>query len=97
MKALFEEIDILVAPTTPFPPPRIGQSRIEIDGRDQPVRATLGRFTAPFSFVGVPAVSVPIDVGGRFPMGVQLVAGPGKDALVLRAAAALARRGVSPS
>ena len=97
MKALFEEIDILVAPTTPFPPPRIGQSTIEIDGRELPTRGTLGRFTAPFSFVGVPAISVPIDVGGRFPMGVQLVAGPGKDVLVLRAAAALARRGVSLS
>ncbi len=97
MRALFEEIDILVTPTTPFPPPRIGQSTIEIDGQELPTRGTLGRFTAPFSFVGVPAISVPVDIGGRFPMGVQLVAGPGKDALLLRAAASLAQRGVSLS
>ncbi len=97
VKRLFSEIDILVTPTAPFPPPRIGQSRIEIDGRALPTRGTLGRFTAPFSFVGVPAMSVPVDAGGRFPMGVQLVAGPGKDALLLRTAAWLEERGVSLS
>lgn len=97
MKALFEEIDVLVTPTTPFPPPRIGQSTIVIDGNELPTRGTLGRFTAPFSFVGVPAMSVPVDVGGRFPMGVQLVAAPGNDALLLRSAAWLTAHGTTVS
>lgn len=97
MKELFGEIDILITPTTPFAPPRIGQSTIVIDGKELPTRGTLGRFTAPFSFVGVPAMSVPIDIGDRFPMGVQLVARPGNEALLLRAAASLADRGVTVS
>jgi len=97
MKALFEEIDILITPTTPFAAPRIGQSTIEIDGKELPTRGTLGRFTSPFSFIGVPAMSVPVDIGGRFPMGVQLIAAPGKDATLLRTAAWLAERGISVS
>lgn len=95
MKALFEDIDVLVTPTTPFPPPRIGQSTIVIDGNELPTRGTLGRFTAPFSFVGVPAMSVPVDVGGRFPMGVQLVAAAGNDAVLLRTASWLADNGAT--
>ena len=94
VRAAFGEIDILVTPTTPFPPTRIGQSQIEIDGETVPVRGTLGRYTAPFSFLGYPALSVPIP-GDPFPLGVQLVAAPGKDGYLLRAAARLRDRGIA--
>lgn len=93
---LFERIDLLLTPTTPFPAPRRGQSRIEIEGQEVPVRAALGRYTAPFSFIGLPAISAPVDVGGPLPAGVQLVGAPGRDDLVLRAAAALEASGAAP-
>ena len=54
----------------------------------------IDRFTAPFSFVGCPAMSVPIRGDGPFPPGVQLVAAPGKDGYLLRAAAKLRDEGV---
>ena len=94
VRAAFGEIDILVTPATPFPPTRIGQSQIEIDGQTVPVRGTLGRYTAPFSFLGYPALSVPV-AGGPLPLGVQLVAAPGKDGYLLRAASRLREEGVA--
>ncbi len=94
-RAAFAEIDILIAPTTPFGPTKIGQSQIEIGGETLPVRGTLGRFTAPFSFIGWPAMSVPVPGDGRFPSGVQLVAAPGKDGYLLRAASRLRAEGVA--
>ncbi len=94
VRTAFEEVDILIAPTTPFPPTKIGQSQIEIGGETLPVRGALGRFTAPFSFIGCPALSVPVPGEGPFPLGVQLVAAPGKDGYLLRAASKLRDEGV---
>ena len=94
MRAIFDEIDILATPTTPFPPTRIGQSQIGIGGETVPVRGTLGRYTAPFSFLGYPALSVPVP-GEPFPLGVQLVAAPGRDGYLLRAAARLRDEGMA--
>ncbi|MBM3487107.1 MAG: AtzE family amidohydrolase, partial [Alphaproteobacteria bacterium] len=92
--AALADVDVLIAPTTPFPAPHIGEETIAIDGQSVPVRGTLGRFTAPFSFLGVPSISVPLWDDGTLPLGVQLVAKPFDDGLVLRAAAALEAAGV---
>ncbi len=94
--ALFDDVDVLITPTTAFPAPELGQARITIDGREVPVRGTLGRFTAPFSFIGLPAISVPMAVdAGALPLGVQIVARPHDEAAVLRVAAALEKTGVA--
>ena len=92
---LFDDIDVLIAPTTAFPAPALGQGRIEIDGAEVPVRGTLARFVAPFSFVGCPAMSVPVWGDGKLPMGVQIVAAPHNDTAVLRVAAELESNGVT--
>ncbi len=94
---LFEDVDVVITPTTPFAAPALGQARITIDGREVPVRGTLGRFTAPFSFVGLPAMSVPMATkAGALPLGVQIVARPYDEAAVLRVAAALETNGATP-
>lgn len=96
MAAVFEDINVLITPTTAFPAPQLGQGRITIDGNDVPVRGALGRFTAPFSFVGLPAMSVPMAVEpGALPLGVQIVARPYDEAAVLRVAAALEKNGAT--
>lgn len=96
MAAVFEDFDILITPTTAVPAPKLGQGRITIDGSDVPVRGTLGRFTAPFSFVGLPAMSVPMAVApGALPLGVQIVARPYDEAAVLRVAAMLENNGAT--
>jgi AtzE family amidohydrolase len=94
VRRVFEQVDILVTPATPMPAPAIGQDEVEIDGRRLPSRAHLGRFTQPVSFIGLPALVVPVG-GGGLPIGVQLIAAPHREADLLRAARFLEAEGVA--
>jgi len=87
--ALFADIDVLVAPTTPTAAPLIGQEAVSISGTTFPSRAHLARFTIPFSIIGLPVISVPVSTPGPLPRGVQLVAAPFRESLLLQAAAFL--------
>ena len=55
---LFGKVDVLLAPTTPCPAPRIGQDRIVLDGVEVLIRPNLGVYTQPLSFIGLPVLSV---------------------------------------
>jgi AtzE family amidohydrolase len=89
VKALFDTLDIIVTPTTPMPAPSIGQSTISIEGETLPSRPHLGRFTLPISFIGLPAITVPVWSDGPLPYGVQLIAAPFQESILFRAAAFL--------
>jgi aspartyl-tRNA(Asn)/glutamyl-tRNA(Gln) amidotransferase subunit A len=89
MARLFGEWDVLLAPATPVPAPLIGQETMEIGGEVLPVRPNLGLYTQPFSFIGLPVAVAPVVRPGALPVGVQLIAAPWREDLVLRAAAAL--------
>lgn len=91
---LFAEVDVLLAPTTPCPAPRIGQDRIVLDGVEVLTRPNLGVYTQPLSFIGLPVLSVPVTRPGALPLGVQLVAAPFREAHVLRVGALLEAKGV---
>jgi AtzE family amidohydrolase len=93
MLALFEEVDVILAPATPYVAPKLGQQTIEVDGEVLPVRPMLGVFTQPISFVGLPVLAVPVPLAGGLPIGVQLIGRPGSEALLFRVAAALERAG----
>jgi hypothetical protein len=67
--ALFREVDILLAPATPCPAPRIGQETIEIDGVTVPSRPFIGVYTQPLSFIGLPIVAAPLRRPGELPIG----------------------------
>ena len=92
--AAFAAVDVLLAPSTPFAAPPIGQATEVIDGREVPVRANLGLYTQPLSFVGLPVVAAPVRGDGPLPLGVQIIGRPWDEAGILRVAAALERRGV---
>jgi AtzE family amidohydrolase len=93
--ALFRDIDILLAPATPCPAPRLGQKTMVLDGKEMLVRPNIGIFTQPISFVGLPVVAAPVWIGGeKLPIGVQIIAAPWREDLVLRVARALEREGV---
>jgi AtzE family amidohydrolase len=91
-KALFARFDILLAPATPCTAPRLGQKTMVMNGVDVPVRPNLGVYTQPISFIGLPSVSVPVRSAG-LPRGVQLIAAPGRESLLLTAAAKLEAAG----
>ena len=65
-----------------------------LDGEEILVRPHLGLFTQPLSFIGLPVLSVPIQRSNALPLGVQLIAAPYNEALILRVAAVLEAKGV---
>ena len=91
--ALFEDCDIILAPATPCSAPMLGQTTFELAGKTVPVRANLGLYTQPISFIGLPVVAVPVPLPGM-PVGVQVIAAPWREDLALRVARSLERDGV---
>lgn len=94
VREVFQQVDVILAPTTPCPAPLIGQTTMVMDGQEILVRPNLGLFTQPLSFIGLPILSVPIQRPHGLPLGVQLIAAPYKEAHLLRVAAALEAQGV---
>ena len=86
---------MILAPATPCPAIRIGQSTISVNGAELLSRPNIGIFTQPLSFVGLPIVSVPVFAPGKLPLGVQVIAAPYNEAAVLRVAAQLEAMGVA--
>ena len=83
---LFAETDLILAPATPTSAPLVDQQTFVLDGQTLPVRPNLGIFTQPISFIGLPVVTVPVWPEQGMPIGVQIIAAPGQEALALRAA-----------
>lgn len=94
VREVFQNVDVILAPTTPIPAPLIGQQTMILDGEEILVRPHLGLFTQPLSFIGLPVLSVPIQRPDALPLGVQLIAAPYNEALLLRVAAVLEAKGV---
>ncbi|MGA5088201.1 amidase [Streptomyces pseudogriseolus] len=83
---MFEEIDVLAAPTVPMTAAEAGQEAVEwADGTTESVSDSYVRLCAPANITGVPALTLPVghDRAG-LPIGMQLMARPFHDATVLR-------------
>ena len=91
---LFQSVDVILAPATPFPAPRIGQQTMTLDGAEVPLRPNIGIFTQPISFIGLPVVAVPVPLQ-PLPIGVQIIAAPWREDVALRVAHALESGGVA--
>ncbi|MEH2179791.1 AtzE family amidohydrolase [Nostoc sp.] len=94
VREVFQNVDVILAPTTPISAPLIGQQTMILDGEEILIRPHLGLFTQPLSFIGLPVLSVPIQRQNALPLGVQLIAAPYNEALILRVAAALEAKGI---
>jgi aspartyl-tRNA(Asn)/glutamyl-tRNA(Gln) amidotransferase subunit A len=93
---IFDEVDVIIAPATPCRAPLIGQKTMVLDGVEMMIRANLGIFTQPISFIGLPVVTVPIwSPGEKLPMGVQIITAPWREDIALRVAHDLASMGVA--
>jgi AtzE family amidohydrolase len=86
--ALFAQVDAILAPATPCTAPLIGQQTFVLDGVTLPVRANLGIYTQPISFIGLPVVAVPVPLK-PLPIGIQIIAAPWREDVALRIAHAL--------
>ena len=94
VREVFQEVDVILAPSTPCAAPLIGQQMMMLDGQEMLVRPNLGVFTQPLSLIGLPIISVPVVRSGQLPLGVQVIAAPYREALVLRIAAELEAKGI---
>jgi aspartyl-tRNA(Asn)/glutamyl-tRNA(Gln) amidotransferase subunit A len=90
---IFRSVDVLIAPATPCIAPKIGQATFVLDGVELPVRANIGIHTQPISFIGLPVMAAPVPLD-PMPIGVQIIAAPWREDIVLRVAYALERMGV---
>jgi 1-carboxybiuret hydrolase len=93
VRALFAHVDAILAPATPCTAPSIGQHTFVLDGVELNVRANLGVYTQPISFIGLPVVVVPVPLT-PMPIGVQIIAAPWREDIPLRIAHALEQAGV---
>ena len=83
--AAFENVDVLLAPTTPTPAFTIGHKF------DDPIAMYLNdTFTVPASLAGLPAISIPAGMSGDgLPLGLQIIAKPFDEVTLLQAAEAI--------
>jgi AtzE family amidohydrolase len=89
---IFESVDVIIAPATPYVAPKLGQVTSILDGVELPIRANIGIHTQPISFIGLPVVAVPVPLK-PMPIGVQIIAAPWREDIALRVAYALERSG----
>jgi len=91
---VFERFDVLLAAATPSAATPIGAEFFEINGHRLPVRPNMGLLTQPISCIGLPVCAVPVwGAHAALPIGVQVIAAPWREDLVLRVAAALESAG----
>ncbi len=93
MRKIFESVDAIIAPATPCTAPLIGETVLELDGSKVPLRANIGIYTQPISFIGLPVVAVPVPLK-PLPAGVQIIAPAWREDIAFSIAADLERRGV---
>lgn len=88
----FEQVDVLLTPTSPFPAFKVGEKQT-----DPTAMYAADVDTVAVNLAGLPALSVPValeEVEGRaLPVGVQLIAPVLQDSRLLRVADALERAG----
>jgi aspartyl-tRNA(Asn)/glutamyl-tRNA(Gln) amidotransferase subunit A len=83
---VFDEVDVLLTPTVPIPPPAIAELREHPD-QLRPQELIMLRNTRPFNVWGIPTISVPCGfTKDGLPIGLQLAAAPWRGIVLLQAA-----------
>jgi Asp-tRNA(Asn)/Glu-tRNA(Gln) amidotransferase A subunit family amidase len=80
---IFKSVDLIVTPTVPCLPYSI-DDLLQNPAELRPKELRMLRNTRPFNTLGWPAVTVPCEVAGQLPIGLQIAAAPGRDGLLLQ-------------
>ena len=86
-RKVFEQVDVVIGPTTPITAWKRGEWTVQVAGKPESVLAASWRFTYPYNLTGLPAISVPcgFDRDG-LPIGLQIAGRPFDEATVLSVA-----------
>lgn len=77
----FKDVDVLIAPTMPYPAFKIGEKI------DDPISLYLADVeTVPINLAGVPSISIPCGSSGGLPIGMQVIGKHFDEAAILRTA-----------
>ncbi|MGI5430852.1 amidase [Streptomyces sp. CA-179760] len=86
---LLRRYDLLALPTVPIPAPLLEARTVPATGGSVDVRKALLALTSPWSVAGLPALTTPAGFVDGVPVGLQLIAPPGGEHLLLTTATAL--------
>ena len=92
--AAFTQHQVFLAPATPCTAPAVGSEWLNLPNARLPLRPSIGLFTQPVSFLGLPVVAVPCRTASGLPIGVQVIAAPWQEGHALRVARFLETQGV---
>lgn len=90
----FEMADVLLAPTSPYPAPRITDEQVEVEGGTLDVHdGGAVRMTMVVNLAGLPALSIPVGYSSEgLPIGAQLIGQRFSEALICAVGAAYQRQ-----
>jgi aspartyl-tRNA(Asn)/glutamyl-tRNA(Gln) amidotransferase subunit A len=78
---------IFATPTVSVTAPRIGEKKVELDGKSYDVYQLLSSFTVPFNVTGQPALTIPAFLSKEnLPIGMQIAAKTGNEYMLLNIA-----------
>ncbi|GMA62779.1 amidase [Alicyclobacillus fastidiosus] len=81
---VFNDVDVLIAPSMPMTAPRIGEHTLAINGRQEAVFDLLIRQTQPANLTGYPSLTVPCGFVDGLPVGMQIMGPAFREDLLLR-------------
>jgi Asp-tRNAAsn/Glu-tRNAGln amidotransferase A subunit and related amidases len=78
---------IFATPTVSVTAPRIGEKKVELEGKSYDVYQLLSSFTVPFNVTGQPALTIPAFLSKEnLPIGMQIAAKTGNEYMLLNIA-----------
>ncbi|WDM02244.1 amidase [Alicyclobacillus cycloheptanicus] len=83
---LFDDVDVIIAPTLPTTPKEIGQEEVVIGGVKEDLFGCMIRYTCPFNLTGHPVLAVPCGIADDgLPVGIQIIGPHGREERLLKA------------
>lgn len=87
----FEKADVIIAPTLPVMPPKLGKILVELNGKEEDITSQFMRFNLPGNLSGIPALSIPCGLNEGLPVGLQIMGPAFGEGKILNAGYALER------
>ncbi|HEX6594972.1 MAG TPA: amidase [Bacillota bacterium] len=86
---VFNKVDVIISPTLPVLPSKIGDDFANLNGEKVDLINNMIRFMGPANLTGLPAMSVPCGVTGGMPVGLQIIGSAFNEGVILNVGYAL--------